>query len=94
MDLEVIPEACDNIIQVILGYTLCTRNFDVTEIFDQFFVFFFSIFCSLIPIDELKTFPHVEYPGKRFERIFGFSKFWDQNEKIVRVLTKSKLNPN
>ena len=44
MDLEVIPEACDNIIQVILGYTLCTRSFAVTEIFDQFFVFFFQSF--------------------------------------------------
>ena len=33
MDLEVIQEACNNIIQVILGYTLYTRSFAVTEIF-------------------------------------------------------------
>ena len=38
----------------------------------------FSIFCGLIPNDELKTVPHVEHRGNRFERIFCFSKFWDQ----------------
>ena len=86
MDLEVIPEACNNIIQVILGYTLCTRSFAVTEIF-------WPIFC--VPFFNPNSYWWAEnvsscwIPRKEIWKDLWFLKIlgskWEDNESAYKV---------